>query len=223
VVFDLFQDLEGFSLDDYKPFSDVSSSLDRLVRFMSAAVADHQQRLVKVDDDNYDLVTVDGARRARFTLNRETATSNDNVELMGLDHPLVQEELGRWRSVPPEDLGISIAADIDDSVLLSFWMVEASGKNGERRVVVQPIAVKQDGTRVPAVERQCERYLQAPTVMPRLSPDQRIDLFSRAVEPTLQRELKHKGAVIGDGGYSAKLIAYVEIDGQGQFDGRVPS
>ena len=35
VVFDLFQDLKGFSLDDYKPFSDVSSSLDRLVRFMS--------------------------------------------------------------------------------------------------------------------------------------------------------------------------------------------
>ena len=27
VVFDLFQDLDGFSLDDYKPFSDVSSSL----------------------------------------------------------------------------------------------------------------------------------------------------------------------------------------------------
>jgi hypothetical protein len=42
--FDLFQDLEGFSLDDYKPFSDVSSSLDRLVRFLSAAVADRQQR-----------------------------------------------------------------------------------------------------------------------------------------------------------------------------------
>jgi len=33
VVFDLFQDLEGFSLDDYKPFSDVSGSMDRLVRF----------------------------------------------------------------------------------------------------------------------------------------------------------------------------------------------
>jgi len=45
-VFDLFQDLNGFSLDDYKPFSDVSSSLDRLVRFMSAAVAD-RQRLVR--------------------------------------------------------------------------------------------------------------------------------------------------------------------------------
>lgn len=85
VVFDLFQDLEGVSLDDYKPFSDVSSSLDRLVQFMTAAVADRQQRLVKVDDEAYDLVTFDGVRKARFTLNRETATSNDNVELMGLD------------------------------------------------------------------------------------------------------------------------------------------
>lgn len=211
VVFDLFQDLEGFSLDDYKPFSDVSSSLDRLVRFMTAAVADRQQRLVKVDDETYDLVTVDGVRKARFTLNRETATSNDNVELMGLDHPLVQEELGRWRIAPPEDLGIAVAADVDDPVLLSFWMVEASGKNGERRVVVQPIAVKQDGARVPAVERQCERYLQAPTAMPRFTPDQRINLFSQAVEPTLQRELKHKGAANGDGSYSAELIGYAEI------------
>ena len=32
-----------------------------------------QQRLVKVDDETYDLLTVGGARKARFTLNRETA------------------------------------------------------------------------------------------------------------------------------------------------------
>lgn len=211
VVFDLFQDLQGFSLDDYKPFSDISSSLDRLVQFMSAAVVDRQQRLVKVNDETYDLVTVDGARRARFTLNRDTATSSDDVDLMGLDHPLVQEELGRWRSVPPEELGIAVAGDVEEPVLLSFWMVEASAGNGERRVVVQPIAVKQDGTRVPAVERQCERYLQAPTTTPNFSPEQRLELFSRAVEPTLQRELKHKGAANGDRSYSAELIGYVEI------------
>jgi hypothetical protein len=43
------------------------------------------------------------------------------------------------------------------------------------------------------------------------SPEQRIELFSNAVEPTLQRELKHKGAANGDGSYSAELIGYVEI------------
>jgi superfamily II DNA or RNA helicase len=215
VVFDLFQDLQGFSLDDYKPFADVSSSLERLVRFMTAAVADRQQRLTKVDAESYDLVMADGTRRARFTLNRDSATNQDDLDLMGLDHPLVQEELGRWRSLPPEEIGIAVAADVDAPVLLSLWMVEASTGNGERRVVVQPIAVKLDGTRVPAVERQCDRYLHAPTATPRFMPEQRLELFSRAIEPTLQRDLKHKGAANGDGSYSAELIGYVEIVGHG--------
>jgi len=215
VVFDLFQDLEGFSLDDYKPFSDVSSSLGRLVRFMSAAVADRQQRLVKIDDETYDLMTADGACRARFTLNRDKATSSENLELMGLDHPLVQEELGRWRSVPPENVGLAVQGDVDDPVLLSLWMVETSGKSGDRRVVVQAIAVKQDGSRVPSVERQCERYLQAPAALAKFSAEERLDMFVRIVEPTLQRELKHKGAANGDGSYSAELIGYVELVGRG--------
>lgn len=211
VVFDLFQDLDGFSLDDYKPFSDVSSSLERLVRFLSAAVADRQQRLIKIDEATYALTMEDGTCRARFTLSRDIATNNDNVELMGLDHPLIQQEIGRWRSVPPEELGIAVLGDIDEPVLLSLWMVETSTGNGERRVVMQPIAVKQDGTRVPSVERQCEHYLQLPTAPPLFLPEQRMELFSRLVEPTLQRELKHRGAANGDGSYSAELIGYVEI------------
>lgn len=111
----------------------------------------------------------------------------------------------------PEEVGIAVEGDVEAPVLLSFWMVEVSAGKGERRVVVQPIAVKQDGTRVPAVERQCERYLHAPTTAPKFSPEQRLDIFSLVVEPTLQRELKHKGAANGDGSYSAELIGYVEI------------
>ncbi|CAL8472423.1 DEAD/DEAH box helicase [Caballeronia sp. S22] len=210
VVFDLFQVLDGFSLDDYKPFSDVSSSMDRLVRFLSAAVADRQQKLMKVDESTYDLVTTEGTCRTRFTLNRDAA-NQDTLQLMGLDHPLVQEELARWRSIPPEDIGIAVLGDVEEPVLLSMWMVEVSAGNGERRVVVQPIAVKQDGTRVPAVERLSEKYLLAPTTTPTFQSEQRIDLFVHTVEPTLQRELKHKGAVNGDGSYSAELIGYVEI------------
>ncbi|MCW5257554.1 DEAD/DEAH box helicase [Verminephrobacter aporrectodeae subsp. tuberculatae] len=215
VVFDLFQDLEGFSLDDYKPFSDVSSGLDRLLRFLSAAVAQRQQKLLPVDDATYDLVTADGARRARFSLNRAAATDQDDLQLLGLDHPLVQEELGRWRSLPAEEVGIAVSGDVAEPVLLSLWMVEAFGKNGARLAVVQPIAIQQDGTRVPAVERQCERYMQAPAATPSLSPDQRLDLFARTVEPMLQRELQHRGAANGAGSYSAELIGYVEIVARG--------
>lgn len=214
VVFDLFQDLDGFSLDDYKPFSDVSTSLDRLVQFLSTALSDRQQRVVKIDDTTYDLIAADGTPRTRFTVNRDAATSRDDLELIGLDHPLVQEELGRWRSLSPEEIGISVHGDIEEPVLLSFWLIEASAGNGERRVALQGIAVKQDGTRAPAVERQGERYLRAPVATPVLSAEQRLEVFHRAVEPTLQRELKHKGAATGDGSYSAELVGYIEVCSQ---------
>jgi len=211
VVFDLFQDLNGFSLDDYKPFSDISSSLDRLVNFLSVAIADRQQKLIKVDVETYDLVTLDGTRRARFTLNRDVATNADQLELIGLDHPLIQEEMGRWRSLPPEELGIAVSGDLDATVLLSLWVIESSTGNGERRMALQSIAVRMDGTRIPTIERQVDRYFQSPPSLPNLQPSQRIELFSRILEPSLQRELKHTGTANGQGGYSAELIGYVEI------------
>jgi SNF2 family DNA or RNA helicase len=209
VVFDLFQDLEGFSLDDYRPFSDISNSLDRLVRFMSLSVADKQQRLIKLNEENYELVTLQGSIRARFTLNRDLANSEDGLELMGLDHPLVQEELVRWRSLPPEELGFAVVGDASSPVILSLWRVEFASSNGERRVTVQPIALKRDGTRVPAAERQSELLLHGNPTEPQFLPDERVQLFNSIVEPTLERELKHKGGE--DGSYSAELIGYVEV------------
>ena len=211
VVFDLFQDLDGFSLDDYKPFSDISSSMDRLVGFLSTAVSGRNLRLVRVNDETYELVGADGGQKKRFTLNRDTATSSDNVDLMGLDHPLVQEELGRWRSVAPDNLGAAAQGDGSGITLLSLWLVEMSVGSGERRIAVQPIAVTKDGARAPFIERQVAHFLRGESTQPKLSQAERISIFATAVEPTLQRELKHKGGTVGDGSYSADLIGYVEI------------
>lgn len=211
VVFDLFQDLDGFSLDDYKPFSDVTSGLGRLVDFLSTAFAGRNLNVVMVDEQTLDLIGADGARQKRFTLNRETATTSDDFDLLGLDHPVVQEELGRWRSVPPEELGVSLDGGDFGQGVLSVWMVQASNSAGERKTTIQPIAVNLDGQRVPAAERQVEAVLRAKTLPPIMSIEQRLELFHRHVEPTLQRELKHKDAASGDGSYSAELIGYVEF------------
>lgn len=211
VVFDLFQDLDGFSLDDYQPFSDISSSMQRLVNFLATALDERNQRLVKIDDETYEVASAANGSTRRFTLDRDTATANDNIDLMGIDHPSVQEELGRWRSLSPESLGAVATGGESDPVLLSLWMVETTAGNGEKRISLQPIAVNIEGSRVPSVERQADRYLKADPGSPKLSEDERLRLFSSFVEPTLQRELKHKGAANGDGSYSAELIGYVEI------------
>lgn len=214
VVFDLFQDLEGFSLDDYKPFSDVSSSIERLVKFFSAAITERKEKLNKLNDTTYNLMTSEGIPRATFTLSRENAANQDDLELIGLDHPLIQKEIEQWKNVPPEDGGICVLGDVDKPVLLSIWMIELSTGNGDRRLLLQPIAIKEDGSRVPSVERQCEQYFHALPSLPCFSPEQRLDLFSRLVEPMLQRELKHKNSSNADGGYSAELMVCIEIVNQ---------
>jgi superfamily II DNA or RNA helicase len=211
VVFDLFQDLDGFSLDDYKPFSDVSSGMGRLVDFMSSAVSNQNLRVIKVDDRTVDLINSEGTLKTRFTLDRDTATGNDKYDLMGLDHPLLQEELGRWRSVPPESLGVALEDSGHGPAVLTIWMIETSNSAGEHRSTIQAIAVNLEGTRVPAVERQIDIVLRSNPCRPALSAEGRIELFAQHVEPTLQRELRHKGAAAGDGSYSAELIGYIEL------------
>ncbi|WP_171230680.1 DEAD/DEAH box helicase [Ruegeria sp. HKCCA4008] len=211
VVFDLFQDLDGFSLDDYKPFADVSNGLERLIEFLKRALADRNLQLAKVDSETIDLLTEDGAKRIRFTLNRDVATSSDNYDLLGLDHPTVQEELESWRSLSPENLGVALNGNGAGPAVLSMWLVEATNSQGEKRLTIQPIAISLDGTRVPAIERQLEKFLRYSPGSPALSVDQRLELFTQVVEPSLQRELIHKGAASGDGSYSAELIGYVEL------------
>jgi superfamily II DNA or RNA helicase len=211
VVFDLFQDLDGFSLDDYKPFSDVSESMDRMVRFLTAAVASRGEKIVKLDDTTFDLMGADGARKVHFTRSREAAAGRDDLELLGLDHPVMESELLKARSISPEQLGIAGKWNEGEPILLSCWIVDTFVGAGERRTALQLIAVKQDGTRLPAIERQADQLFNSVASRPAFTADERIELFDKIVEPCLQRELKLKFHADGDGSYSAELIGYVEL------------
>jgi len=211
VVFDLFQDLDGFSLDDYQPLSDVSTGLKRILEFMSLSVFDKGQSLKKKDDQTYLLEGLENGKAITFTLDRETASDTETVDLLGIDHPIVQAELSRWQNIAPERIGLSVKSSDDQSAFLCFWRVESSGKGGERRTSVQTIAVKKDGTRLPAVERNAQYYINLPPSKSSLTDEERISIFSDIIEPTLLRELRHKGAADDEGSYSAELIGYVEI------------
>ena len=71
VAFVLFQDLDGFSLDDYKPFSDVTTGMDQLIHFLSAAVADRQSASSRWTTQPTTSRPTTETNSARFTSKRE--------------------------------------------------------------------------------------------------------------------------------------------------------
>jgi hypothetical protein len=80
-----------------------------------------------------------------FTTDRELAKDRQGLELMGLDHPLAQELLGRYKRVPAEAIGVAVQADDTPAGVMSLWFVESHGKAGERKGNVQAMAVDLDG------------------------------------------------------------------------------
>ena len=96
VVYELFQDLDRFSLDDYKPLADIDNSKRRIVEFVRAALAVEGGRLDVIDDRRMRL-SINGKPSLVCTLDRDLAQADETVELLGIDHPLMSMLLSRWR------------------------------------------------------------------------------------------------------------------------------
>jgi superfamily II DNA or RNA helicase/transcriptional regulator with XRE-family HTH domain len=214
VVFELFQDIEGFSIEDYKPLSDVKAGMDRLVRFLISALEDKKQTIKRVDEDIFDIYSENGEKIRRFTTSREIARTRGDVDLMGLDHPLLQQELQRWQNLPPEELGVAIASDDGKSAILTWWLVEIQGNKGEQRFLLKSLAIDPNGKRIPTIEHKGDDILLQTPTLPVLELGDRQRLLKDYLEPMLNRELQHKGLTPSQGGFSNQLIGWVEIQGK---------
>jgi superfamily II DNA or RNA helicase len=211
VVFELFQDLEGFSLEEYKPFADVTGGLGRLRDFLNIALQDRGQRLEPVGDHLFELRGANASSVARFTDDREKATSGAGLDLLGLDHPIVEEALSRARAIAPEDLGVAVKTHDGLTGVASCWLVEATTQKGERRSFVLPLVLRDDGTRVPQAERDSDWLFSLPPTNSDSSQSARHEMLHRTIEPTLQRELRHRGIITDGASFSAELLTWIEL------------
>ena len=213
VVWQLFQDLDGFNLDDYRPFSDVSSGLERLARFLRADLESRDLTLASTGDGRYDVRDSNERVVVRFTTDRDTARQRDDVELLGLDHPVVQEALQRHGSIDPDELGSAVVSDVGAPAAVTWWLVEAQGVGAERTAKLLRLAVDRFGTRQPALERHADDLFAGAAGRPFLEPVERAALLSEHIEPMLHRELGHRGMVPEAGGFRAELIGWIEVGG----------
>ena len=208
VVFELFQELDGFNLDDYRAFSDINADFARLIAFFTDSVSEKKQSVRSIGDGMYELVNGGVGRIALLTIDREKAQESEEAQLLGLDHSLVVEEFSRWKALSPSEIGVSVSGSI--SGVVTVWRVEGQGQKGEHKTVLLTLAVDEDRLRSPGLERSVESWLASTAKNSKLSLDDRRSLLHETIEPMLQRELIHSGLATESAGYSATLVAWIE-------------
>jgi hypothetical protein len=196
------------SLDDYQALSDTSEGMGQLVRFLRTATGEDGLRVAEVGD----VLTVEsegGEPQARLTTAREYSLSHEDVELLGLDHPLLVSYMDRYRNLPPTEIGVRVRSGDHRSGVLSVWHVTTQGERGETRTLILPLAVDPQGQRLPAWERRIDRLFHVPPATSPSSLGQ--ELLAQVLEPMIHRDLMHRGIVDEHRGYDARLIGWVEV------------
>lgn len=211
VVFELFQDLDGFRLDDYKAMGSPEEGMGALVRFVGDAASAEDQTFNSRGDKLF--VWIDKVTRTEtlLTTERELSLQKENVQLFGLDHPLVAASLRKFRELPPEEIGLCVQSPDGTEGILAAWAVEARGDKGQVKRMIVTLAVDGNGRRHVAWERQPEKLWGAQVSSQNgKQADKKLAILRNSLEPMLQRELEHRGLDKVNRGFEAKLIAWVE-------------
>ena len=206
VVFELFQDLDRFSLDDYSPLSKIQESLDLLIAFITRASTFEGFKFNKLDDVHYELRDEKNALQGQFTIDRDEANNSEHLQLIGLDHPFVEKLLIRYRQLPAEEIGIAVKSSNTNGIL-SIWEIETHNDKGHDVHSILKFAVDTDGNRLPVIEKQVEDVFHQ---IPGGYSGNGLEMLPK-LETIMERELKYRGIIKDGQPYSAGLIGWVEL------------
>lgn len=207
VVFELFQDLDRFSLDDYSPLSDVEAGMNELMRFFNTGIEFEGNSLSRVAEHCYQVMDSETGKLLHFTDSRELANEDDALQLIGLDHSMVSRLIGEYAELPAEALGIAVQSPDGTKGCLSIWKVETTGERGQIKRNLVTLALDTEGARVSRWQHQPDLLFQQP---PAISEGNGEELLTLAQE-SISRELNHRGIVKQGQTYTNQLVGWVEV------------
>lgn len=211
VVFELFQDLGGFNIDDYASLSDTASGLGALEKFLKVAVEADGKRFDPDGSGGWRITDAEGKTEfAHFVADRDKAVANESLSLLGLDHPIMESYLGRYASLPAESIGISTKAVDGRQGVLSLWRVVSTDEKHRQKSLIVPLAIDADQKRCPSMERLLDRFFESEPASPNQERIVAESALSDAIEPMLHRELVHRGVAKPGQAYEASLIGWIE-------------
>ena len=211
VVFELFQELDNFRLDDYKAMGDLAEGASALARFLADVASAENETFTNRGEKLFAWIDKETKAETLLTTDRDVSLANENVQLLGLDHPLIATYLKKFRELPPDEIGVRVKSPDGKPGILATWFVEAKTAKGRIKRTILQIAVDKRGVRIPDWERTPEKLFEAiPVTNTKHAPESLIGTLHEILEPMLQRELEHRRILTDDSGYEAKLISWVE-------------
>jgi superfamily II DNA or RNA helicase len=211
VVFELFQDLDGFRLDDYKAMGNPEEGMGALVRFIADAASAEDDTFSDRGDKLFAWIDKGSRTETLMTTERELSLQKESVQLLGLDHPLVAVYLRKFRELPPQELGLCVQSPDGTEGVLAAWAVESRGDKGQVKHMIITLGVDGEGKRHLAWERQPEKLWRSQVSgQTERHADTKLAILRDILEPMLQREIEHHSVGQVNRGFEAKLIAWVE-------------
>ena len=214
VVFELFQDLDRFNLGDYQRFDDAGQGMRRLVDFLKRA-ARLAGATFRQEGENRWRFSPEGEAETLFTVSRDEALQNEQMQLVGLEDPVVSRLLRDSAALESEGRAlVGRLAGIPESGVLSVWKISTHGKAGERGLHIVRIGMNTSGDRAPWLEKLGDRLLGMQSGQKSLVEWQSLLGRQKSrLQELLHRELDHAGLVNDETSYSAEVLALVGVEG----------
>jgi superfamily II DNA or RNA helicase len=215
VVFELFQDLDRFRLGDYQQHDDDGRGMQRLLSFA--------QRAARLDGGQFCpsndvfLLNRPNSEPIRFTTDRDKALHEEELNLLGLEHPVVRQWLDAFTSIKPQDRALmgNIEGNEGEAGLITIWHVVIHGKGGQVQQKVVRLGISESGERSPYLERLSRELLRAhPSQIGRLPGKGLIgSLINGTASELLHRELAYSGFLQEEASYTSRLLACLWVSG----------
>jgi len=209
-VFELFQDLEGFSLDDYSPFAGAKEGMAELLDFVEKATLEFGGQYEKISDDEFRITLPGFPAPVLFVTDREEASGREDVHLLGLDHPIVAKLLEQAATITPEQIGISVMRNGVGPGVLTSWRITVTDENGRRSVRLLPIALDERGNRSPILEKHLQHSFSRPAASTPHPLDS--ERWENHLNESLRREINQKHVTGDNYSLTEELIALVRIE-----------
>ena len=206
VVFELFQDLDGFNLGDYKKCADDGRNMKRLMDFVAAEAEYSGYRYRPDSDDAIELIGPNGDV-LKFTKDRDKAIASETLQLFGIEHPLIAQMMHDATALPVEKRAlICKGADSARRGFLVYWKIHVLTAQGKSSFHIIKIGIAPSGEREPALERG-QAFYPAQINVP-------VDwnACQKSARDILMREMEYEGVIPEGASYSLQPLAIYAVE-----------